>query len=539
MPNIVIKETTSEKKPRRRQRLGPNSKPKGKKPSGRARGPFVQSGQFNRARQSSNIPQYRTVKQSMPGSRKQKPRNIKNGFNARSSETATRVSSEIQSVLRAITTPKQATPVRWAGVFEGSPTCVSNPWKSLPVYYSGGAAGNFAVGGAFMAGFRSLTRAFVTNNINGSGTTLYTAVFYSPETRSTGPSSPVYVAGTHHPSIAYFQFTSGTAFHGPYLGVGKANREPGYFFWLDAGSSLSWRVTTVLGAGDSAGCYLESYNQDAVEQTGTFVTALANGANTSTYLMTSSGYYRFVVNIAAAGTASVVYLKLSYPATNAVMSHVMTNQIENNLGAIDQCRVLASEVTFSNGAPDLYAAGFTHMAEFSPKVDWYDLITNTAGLTVSLIDSQNNTSKMSAKKGNHMFLKPLNPEDFNFQKEISYDITNGLLQLKFDLQPRSNYYVMYVDPQGTANQAGTWSMCQGIEYESRDEWRVMEISNLTPEACSMAIEALKPIPQFHENPVHWAQLWKDIKTTASTVISGIIKYGPIAYEVASVIGSLL
>jgi len=257
---------------------------------------------------------------------------------------------------------------------------------------------------------------------------------------------------------------------------------------------------------------------------------LAVVSNTNITVSTGTAGY-FAWSITMPFSSSVTVNSMKYSCSGSIFAHQSLPNYDVNVGSCNTVRILSASVQYTNTTQELQQNGDVAMYQFSAGEHWTELVPTTGGY--NLFSTPQGSYFGKAAKGSFGFLKPGQPTDFLLRTNVQ--VENGLLiDSYYPLDHESSYLGMYITQSTTAAiPTGVLQYQWGLEYESEDVWRDVQISQVNCEDYRRAFTLLKEVPAFHENPLHLAQIWNAIKSGAKTVIDGAIKYGPIVAKVAS------
>jgi hypothetical protein len=171
----------------------------------------------------------------------------------------------------------------------------------------------------------------------------------------------------------------------------------------------------------------------------------------------------------------------------------------------------------SNTAPTLNNNGNCAMTQFDPGVDVADVVNQFAN-GYQMVSQDTNAYVGSWINGMYGFLKPSDPSDFHMQHPFSYDPFADVMQnCSFPLVPSSGYlcsvFQVSVDAGATTYSAGAghYIMTTSVEFSTTDIWFNSENPGPSDKAFEQASILLRPLPQFHENPLHFSDIMGWIK----------------------------
>jgi len=137
-------------------------------------------------------------------------------------------------------------------------------------------------------------------------------------------------------------------------------------------------------------------------------------------------------------------------------------------------------------------------------------------------------------------LKPTETEDFDYINNLDFDANGNLRDSTYPIDQQRSFLIIVGNCAAPAGCLGLYTVACGIEYLTSDTWRETEKAVVDHLIYDNAINIMKDLVQFHENPLHLSDLWKGIKTTVGKVVKGVVDYGlPIAKMVKTVAGLIM
>jgi len=251
-----------------------------------------------------------------------------------------------------------------------------------------------------------------------------------------------------------------------------------------------------------------------------------------------SGYYGFSYTISSQGANDTnIYFNMGNTGPN--WCHRCIPGMERNLTSVSSTRILAVELMYSNRENGLVRGGSVTGLQVNEGDHWMDYIsiTNNNKDTYAAVVASNDMVEMESANGMHCFLRPNDPEDFDFQSD--YEITNNILyDSHYSLEGSKSFLVLVVnEPVPTVaigtSRAGKWTLGFGMEYQTTDMFR-----SILPPPTGMAkvqekmFENLSKIPQFTENPRHIMDILRAVRSGVHSFVNGVIKWGPRVMKVA-------
>jgi len=334
--------------------------------------------------------------------------------------------------------------------------------------------------------------------------------------------------------------------HGPFLYAGSVGTSnPSRFLWHDASSasSLVYAITSNSpggGAADTITFALDQWSPDGGVTSGPMVTVPANVAVNTTITLTQSGYYALKAKTTIGGIVSVNNFAASFQAAGSVISHRALPGFEANVGAMESCRVNAVALMYTNTAAPNYRQGKVTGYQLPPGLDWQKVVAGIASKTNFLADLSE-SEELEALNGMYAYLRPTGLEDFNLVHD--FEVTNGMITDSFyDLTKQSACLCIcpvITNGNSAAGRDGYFSFFYGIEFKTSDTWRPLACPMESVDLYRRALEHLKGVQQFSENPLHLRDIWEGIKNGARSIVRGVQEYGPTVISAARAVAPLM
>jgi len=221
------------------------------------------------------------------------------------------------------------------------------------------------------------------------------------------------------------------------------------------------------------------------------------------------------------------------------MCHLSIPDLAKNIASVQGVRMNGLSLMYTNTSSELNNSGRVAGLQAPQSADWM----NYAFGGFESVGGSLNAVTMDVKKGMYGFLKPSQPDDYNFKGNFDYDPVNGCpIGGTFLLECDSDFLVIYPQINVSGGRDGYWSTCFTIEYLTTDVFREVGHSNVPVDSYEAAITALVGIPQWHENKTHFKDIVKKIQDFASRAAQRIMKYAPLitgAVSAAKLAGMLV
>jgi hypothetical protein len=317
------------------------------------------------------------------------------------------------------------------------------------------------------------------------------------------------------------------------------------YFWLEKNTIVAV-VYTFTGTAPSVRFSLDRWTADGVMQGALNGSTINVSGATSAVVVDRSAYYAIFSELLDVGApaigdwqvATATFESQAGASNHSVFCHLSIKDLENNVNSLSGVRFNALSLMYTNKAAELYKSGLTVGVQCPQGSDWTEFIGTGESSPYSQLSSINDAVAMEARNGIYGFLKPTKPSDFDFKSWI--DCRGGSVVASYEDLDEDVAFLAIANAipadNGGASQAGQWTICHGIEAGSLDVWRDTQHTSLDPQICDEALNLIRDLPQFYENPLHFADLVSKVKTAvkkyAPTILKGIKDYGPTALALA-------
>lgn len=343
---------------------------------------------------------------------------------------------------------------------------------------------------------------------------------------------------TQFPEISYYVPQDTVAPHGEALFTGALpnNTQQGVYVGPLDSLRLDWTEVAVTAMTGNVAVYL--YKANGWNKVGDYNFVVGASIVLKNGISNAAGYYAVGVNMNTfTGTALGISLVVHGGPNDEVWAHRASAGVRSILPAIGANRVLAKSLRLSNGAPMLDKQGYMTAWQSTGDTDWQDLAY--ADNTYNEITSKDNSMQpVSNAKGFYGFMQPVSGSDFELA-ELTL-VSNGVnVQTNFDLSDNKNYLVACFTVADPTNQSLTLESAEVIEYRTTSKWLNTSVSGNRIENTNAALDAVKNLPAFYENPSHIKEIGKSIWNFLKKVPGYVVKYGPRVIEEASLLASAL
>lgn len=275
-------------------------------------------------------------------------------------------------------------------------------------------------------------------------------------------------------------------------------------------------------------------NGVAILQPGTItwtVTALV----TQNISITKPGYYAYDVEVSAVdgppGTRNEISFGMAsiyqYPPLNAdglVYSVINRATLPlpgyyTNRYSIQALRVMGVSSLTSNTSAEFYRGGNAFAVQLPSSNDFQNVVLEPNPMTTySRVPSQ---WSGDAKNGVYTWMRPTAITDFQFQTPATFDEGGAVQQFFSPMESLGSYVVSYInatDSSSALNLHAKVVVAFSVEYRSTNNWIPTSMPDMDFVVFNQGLEALRMVPQFSENPVHWKKVWDAITKGTLSVL---------------------
>lgn len=307
--------------------------------------------------------------------------------------------------------------------------------------------------------------------------------------------------------IPYLSWSTGAQIHGPILFPGRLPDQRDQWYYITNGvasfqntGATTINITTLL------------FNDDVITDLG--LTTIAGGASSS-LTSAQTGYVAFRAYGNANSVTCTGILTIGY-GSGLNFSHLALNGMNNNSAAAEAFKMYGVSLMYTNTASPLNRQGKVCGLQV-PAGSWWDQYTSYQ----SLADLESAVS-LEAVNGIYGFLKPTQPNDINFRAFDTVTTNSLSTDAYWPLRRDSDFLAVALNVLATSNgQDGYFTIAHAFEYRTTDPWREVEMAYIPPDTVDLAMMLVSRCPQWHENPLHLADIWKWIKKTSQDVYEGV------------------
>lgn len=311
-------------------------------------------------------------------------------------------------------------------------------------------------------------------------------------------------------------------------------------FWLDATPTNTCLVTfngICDGTGFAPKVSLSQWNGRDWEIRFRGTTAAATSW-TATIVVNKPGYY--VPGVSMHCNSSDGQLTMTWATSAPSMAHRPMPALVNKLDSVLDGCVLGTALLITPLSAAMYRSGLIDALQTSRGISWYKVLgMNLAsgfGATGGLTDDWSSLpgfQSRSAERGFYGFVKPSCAGAFDLNEVMQISEINAAATsysgLYAEIHPPCGWMCVRLSAQ-TPDLLGTsYPMMDdrvivqtAFQYTTADRWFELKEPSLSPAAVIRAITALKNCQQFHDNPMHFA----DLLSFLSRAARGALRVAP-------------
>jgi hypothetical protein len=245
-------------------------------------------------------------------------------------------------------------------------------------------------------------------------------------------------------------------------------------------------------------------------------------------------------NVAISGSVDTGYPSI-YSTKWCFGHHPAPNYLENT-SVISSIRVTGASAMFSNIAAPLSREGQILIAQIGGGTAWTKYVGNWDELSQTP-----NKSLKQAATGVYGYLKPTSPIDFDMDNDVEYNKSGDLTDSHWNLDSEKDFLIIYPRITNTAaSQDARWVIAFNMEYRTTDQFREVKPAEGDAGVAQEVLSHIRDFPQWYENPLHVAQILKQLKGAQIKFGNSLMKYGTMAMDAVnkygpaiSAIGSIL
>lgn len=166
------------------------------------------------------------------------------------------------------------------------------------------------------------------------------------------------------------------------------------------------------------------------------------------------------------------------------------------------------------------------------------MLWSAFALDYQAVAKPNDASTRPLRNGGFGFMLPSQSKDFDMKCYSTY-VNGTLVDSFYPILPDSDFLIFYAECSDLEGRDAQLTIEYAVEFETDVTWFDVERPTVPSNQWVQIVDSVKYVPQFHDNPDHWKEIWGAIKSGASKALAGIAKYGPQILKGAETVASLL
>ncbi len=430
-------------------------------------------------------------------------------------------------------------PYRWASIFSNKGTALASPFQIIAPNFAQSPATYGMIGQyeTLLVSTRNPLAAIILYDQNSAAKQSNYLLYANPGGTAAPASAVQYVLddfADHDIGFTYGVCESAYQAHGPAMFAGRVTHNPkGRFFWFDVGTTLTAVVESDTSGKVTLACdywgpngFREDYlSQSNVMVANTPITATIKAANVA------AGYYSLrVVNETGSDNVTITLSAMYLKVTSSVFRHLALPSLWDTAGSVQAIRFLAHSFKFTNTSGMISRSGSIVARQASNKENWQSYIQSDS---YAYLAGLSDTKTFPADKGMFGFLKTTQPSDLDFMRYLVSNSGNEVVDSSWPIDDCLSFCVSVVKVNDSNGSSFTLTPRFGIEFETTNLWYSTGLSEHPVAVYQRALEAVRDVEQFHENPLHFKEVVSKIGNFLSSAVSGLMKYAPLVQNVAS------
>ncbi len=428
---------------------------------------------------------------------------------------------------------------RWADAFTTKKTALAHPYQ-MTVPSFGQAPATYGMIGQFehlAVATRNPLCSLITYDQNSSGTVANYSIYArggGGGAPSTAPQFVIDNGDVADVSMTYALAASTYQPHGPALFAGSVSLVPrGRFFWFDVGTTFDVTVTSSQTGGVSVECdywgprgFASNYIDSQI--------ALTAGTPQLFHLKLvnqPSGYYSLRIrNATGVDNVTFTVSAMTISVKSSVFCHLASPSLWATVGNIKSIRVLAHSLKMTNTAALISRSGRIAIRQTENGSNWQTYIQADSW---SHLVKESDTSNFEAATGCYGFLKPTQPQDLNLLVNHRIDDQYNIVDSFWPIDTTLASIVMVTKVADASAASFVLTERINLEFETVNQFYDTEIAVAEDRVFNNAVNLIRNVPQFYENPLHMGEILNKIGSFIRGAAEGFIKYAPLVTKVAS------
>ncbi len=427
--------------------------------------------------------------------------------------------SAMGAIVAAMCLPDEYSPVRIRDAYSTTPTAVAKATEDFKLSWSTAVADTLLPQTDMVIfQFRNALRHTVRFNHNPSALVFAYAWRFDGSAGAPANFPTLGPLGVFELEPSFADSTGAYAPHGTRLpaGIDKGHK----YLWVDATAAAATTLTVTLAVApgaDTGNVQLVRWvdGRRVVVQTTPFVGAQA----AYPFTITQNGYYSIVIN-QLSGATNFTNTTVAHTGTSPCWEHRMLTGYNLNIAKVQSYAIIAGSVLWRNTASFENAQGDAGSVQVGNGVGW-ESVASAGSYSGIASTFPNNWKSRYGPKGIYGFLKPEDAEDLAMYSDVDLTST-GFSSMAFPLDDRAPFIVYAMSSTVAAGRETSVRLATHIQYQTNDTWADVRQPSVSKRDWEDALTAVTSVEQFHDNPVHIAE-----------ILATIGRYGAVAADIGA------
>lgn len=414
----------------------------------------------------------------------------------------------VASLLSHCLAPGDTPPMRVPRLLGATPVACATPFDtSTPDWKGTGDAGNDLTDSQWaVINFRNALRnRLVWNKNSAHSASTYVAQFYNAAgTINTIPPAAwsAELLNVYQPvPILYWTCQTGKQIHGPTQYLGRAGDKK--FTLIQNEASVSATFQNNATAANQA--YMKVYEYTGqTEDVEVAMVGIGNGAQSIVWTNNiGTGLYRFEVVKTSAVVGSMSTMTYSINDQQGYFAQLPIPGLVEKLSSVNKTAVTAASLLVSCRGSITNEQGSITQAQIPAGEDWREYMNFEK--VASVAKNQQRTGPLM--KGGYGVLIPTAVRDFELDTDWSYDSSNVLKSISYDLVEDSDFLVTFCECEQDEGRDLIVYTTIGVDFSTVDPWFECIPCMADEKVLNALVQHLKTAPHFFENPLHLGQIF--------------------------------
>lgn len=314
--------------------------------------------------------------------------------------------------------------------------------------------------------------------------------------------------GWHFPQIKQINWKAGDQCHGLVLFPGIYNGRS--FLYKGPTDKIVMTITSNPNADNYVVRPQAFINGTMVEKQSVTISAVTDHVVVAA--SAPEGYY--TIDFAKSGsTLNTLKFNLSIVGTvsSARWAHRCCPAVVRNLPFVGESRTTCASILISNFTPNIELQGSCVAMQPGEKDSWLDHATlSPQEFYNKIATSAYALTPVTFKKGFYGYVKPMNISEFDFKNSVDQNGAD-VNYAGFDLTDNTPYIMVATKVEDETSQTYAVTVTERFEFTTDVDGEMPEFPRFGIDSLEQAIQTIRPVPQWGENPSHLKTIWGEIK----------------------------